>query len=114
MPAPVMPEAEGRAMVMHRALGMCEVQVVPGCRQGEPEWHHRQSRRADDHRPSNGLAVCRPCHNWLHAHPREAVAHGWIVLVAGNLPPAEVAVLLHPRGTGPAVWVNLSPGGTYV
>lgn len=107
-------EAEGRAMVMHRALGRCEVGVDPGCVTSQPEWHHRQRRgHARDHRPCNGLAACRPCHSWIHAHPVDAMAKGWIV--STSVPtPAPVAALVRMRGESAPTWCELTPGGTYV
>lgn len=46
------------------------------------EWHHRRSRSIRDehqHCPCNGIWLCLTCHNWVHANPFEARAHGWIV-----------------------------------
>lgn len=100
-------------MVMHRALGRCEVQVVPSCRPGEPEWHHRQRRgHAHDHAPSNGIAGCRPCHSYIHAHPEESRDRGWIVPTTTS--PAVVPALVRRRGVDPPQLVTLTPGGTYI
>jgi hypothetical protein len=44
--------------------------------------HHRRRRRVRDahqHCPCNGLALCGTCHHHVHAHPRDALAAGWIV-----------------------------------
>lgn len=110
----VTPE-EGRAMVLHRSLGRCEVQVSPVCRPDGPvDWHHRQRRGNGDHRPSNGLAACRACHAHIHLHPEEAWGYGWISTALGRADPVTVPVLLHPRGEPQATWVLLSHGGTYL
>jgi hypothetical protein len=97
---------EGRAQVMHRALNHCELEVYDVC---DPtahlDWHHRQSRRTGIHGPHNGLAACRPCHAWVHAHPEQARRHGW--LVPTHTDPATVPATI--RGTTRA----LTPGGTY-
>jgi hypothetical protein len=45
-------------------------------------WHHRRSRSIRDditHSPCNGINLCGTCHDWVHAHPFEARAQGWIV-----------------------------------
>jgi len=31
------------------------------------------------HCPCNGILLCRTCHNWVHAHPKDAKAQGLIV-----------------------------------
>jgi hypothetical protein len=31
------------------------------------------------HHPCNGILLCSTCHRWVHAHPFEARAQGWIV-----------------------------------
>lgn len=72
-------EEEGRAQVMHRASGVCEVRCSPLCEPRRPEWHHRQSRRGGRHGPENGLAACRACHSWIHAEPEQAREQGWMV-----------------------------------
>lgn len=95
---------EGRAQVMHRALGACEIES-PACERTAPEWHHRQSRRGGVHSPDNGLAACRPCHGWVHANPATARANGWTVSLWVD--PATVPAVV--RGYP----VTLSPGGTY-
>lgn len=46
------------------------------------EWHHRRSRLVRDrhrHCPCNGVLLCGTCHRWVHAHPVEARATGFIV-----------------------------------
>lgn len=36
-------------------------------------------RDALTHGPSNGILLCKTCHDWVHAHPLEARRFGWIV-----------------------------------
>ena len=98
-------------MVMHRALGRCEVGVDPRCISSRTEWHHRQRRREGDHQPSNGLSVCRWCHVHIHTHPEEARMYGWIVSFAA--PPEDQPAFLRLHGEGERRWVTLTPGGTY-
>lgn len=41
--------------------------------------HHARGRIGLDLIDLNGwMAVCRPCHQWLHDNPREAKAKGWL------------------------------------
>lgn len=100
-------------MTMHRALGRCEVGAVPGCITSQPEWHHRQRRGNGDHRPSNGIAACRPCHTHIHAHPEESRSCGWIVSATKEVDPVVIAAWLRPHGNGEPRFVGLSHGGTY-
>jgi hypothetical protein len=105
--------AEGRAVVMHRALGQCEVGVAPGCIPSQPEWHHRKLRsRGVDHGPANGLAACRPCHRWIHLNVAEAAGYGW-VLPSTCTKPSAVPALVRRRGVDPPAPVTLTAGGTY-
>jgi hypothetical protein len=92
-------------MVMHRALWQCEAQVRDTCTGDTPDWHHRQRRGIGRHGPENGLAACRPCHAWIHAHPELARTWGWIVPTTTD--PTGVQAMV--RGQ----WRTLTPGGTY-
>lgn len=42
--------------------------------------HHivRRSIRATRHQLSNGVTLCRECHSYVHAHPEESRASGFI------------------------------------
>lgn len=42
------------------------------------------------------LPVCRPCHDWIHAHPIEAAARGWLERGANN---AESAGCARPKNS---------------
>ena len=57
------------------------------------DWHHRRRRNVRDghqHCPCNGVLLCRKDHQWVHAHPAEAKALGWIVVTTDI--PASVPV----------------------
>lgn len=45
--------------------------------------HHRQLRRHGDHSAANIVLLCGSgttgCHGWVHAHPAESYALGWLV-----------------------------------
>lgn len=56
----------------------CEAHVATGCTGLSCEIHHKSRRSSKDDRinPENFLAVCRPCHLWLGAHPKQAMELG--------------------------------------
>jgi hypothetical protein len=56
------------------------------------ERHHRQRRAVGGDRLANLLYLHSDCHAWLHAHPVEARAGGWIVSAYGD--PATTPVRL--------------------
>lgn len=41
--------------------------------------HHRKRRRDGGHAVENLISVCRACHTWIHAHPKQAVYEGFII-----------------------------------
>lgn len=54
----------------------CGILVLHG------HWHHRRSRSVRDlltHSPANGVWLCPADHSWVHGHPFEARAEGFIV-----------------------------------
>lgn len=82
--------------VMVRDGGACSIRVSGVCTLNAAEWAHRQRRQRGNDVPSNGLAACRECHAWCHAHPVEAKAKGW--MVHSHHPcPAEVPVLIRRK-----------------
>lgn len=58
----------------------CETGInAPNCQISPVEVHHRRGRSSlllFDVR--HWLAVCPACHAWIHAHPAEARAKGWL------------------------------------
>ncbi len=44
------------------------------------EVHHKAGRGKNLLRTETWLAVCRNCHSWIEAHPRESLALGFKVL----------------------------------
>lgn len=84
--------------------------VTPGSR------HHRQRRAIGGHTLANIVLLCGSgttgCHGWVHAHPREARAAGWIVRAEGLVTPSEIPVQVVAGGLGsPLIWVMLAPQG---
>jgi hypothetical protein len=63
-----------------RADAACEAMVDDRCLRTMTDVHHRAGRGGDDpHRLSNLLGCCRPCHDWIHAHPEASYAAGFMV-----------------------------------
>lgn len=78
MKATPIPE-ESRTKVQLRARFHCERCGAPTM---NGHWHHRRSRSVRDelvHSPANGVWLCPTDHAWVHAHPFEARAEGFIV-----------------------------------
>lgn len=68
-----------REIVRGREKDRCIRCAVPS---PSGHWHHRRSRSVKDkhqHCACNGVWLCSPCHQWVHAHPFEARQNGLIV-----------------------------------
>ena len=55
------------------------VRVCSRCGRAASDVHHKAGREGlllFDVR--HWMAVCRPCHTWIHAHPKEAAQRGWL------------------------------------
>lgn len=79
---------DAAALILARSGGHCEVMVDTVCVQTATTIHHRQPRgmggRKRDARllinqPSNGLAVCDPCHAYVERRRAWAREYGFIV-----------------------------------
>lgn len=83
-------------IILARSSGMCEV-MLPCCTFQAVEIQHRRARgaggtrRPETNYPSNGLAVCRPCHSFIESHPLVALEKGW--RVPQSLSPAQESVV---------------------
>jgi hypothetical protein len=92
---------ETRRLVSARSGGRCE---LGSCPELATDLHHRQRRREGRHGPSNALHLCRVHHSWVHGHPGQARAAGWIVSAFGD--PAGVPVVVRGR----LVWLSEDGG----
>jgi len=86
-----------RNSMMVRSKGGCEL-----CFFGRVEqFHHRRprgmgsTRRPETNLPSNGLAICEPCHRMVESNRAQALASGW--LVPQRVDPMSVPILRHGR-----------------
>lgn len=57
---------------------LCQARVLSVCQTFASDGHEilSRGRGGDPADPDNVLLVCRKCHDWIHAHPREALAKG--------------------------------------
>lgn len=59
--------------------------------------HHRQPRAVGGHLPSNLILLCGSgttgCHGWVHAHPEDSRAEGYIVPANGRARPRVIPIL---------------------
>lgn len=94
-------ERRARRIVARRSGGICEA-----CdRRPAVDWHHRCGRAQGGRWcPSNGLHLCRQCHEWVTTHPTAAREYGWSVRRAAE--PSRERVWLPRHG-----WALLSTAG---
>jgi 5-methylcytosine-specific restriction protein A len=76
MDEPTPREIRDRYMLDH---SRCEARRPLVCRLHSTEPHHilmkSQGGKDED---SNLMAVCRPCHDWIHAHPEISYSKKWL------------------------------------
>jgi hypothetical protein len=71
------------AFVARRAAGRCEIDAdrdgVRVCNGRHEHTHHTRGRvGADAYNATLMLATCRPCHDYVHAHPKASYSWGWL------------------------------------
>src|SRR5690242_17809614 len=52
--------------------GWCEANIKHVCTGRMVEIHHAQGRGPNLNNLNTWVGVCRPCHNWIHAHASKA------------------------------------------
>ena len=68
-----------RQAVWERADGQCEMRVADGCSGRCEQVHHIAGRGGPNpHDLGNLAGCCLSCHAWVHGHPVEARAAGWM------------------------------------
>lgn len=51
-----------------------------GCGRQARDLHHKAGRSGENYTdPTTFMAVCRTCHDWIHANPSKARERGWLV-----------------------------------
>ncbi len=69
-----------RRRALERANYECQARIAGHCLFDATQVHHRQRRsHGGGNAESNLLAVCAPCHVWIHRHAQEAVELGFLV-----------------------------------
>ena len=56
---------------------MCQIKL-PGCTGQATDIHHTEYRGIKTLAQATWLAVCRTCHDWCHANPKEARELGYL------------------------------------
>lgn len=60
------------------ARPLCEVRRPVICRGRSTDVHHRAGRGRNLLATETWIACCRSCHTWVHDHPGQARAAGWL------------------------------------
>lgn len=71
---------------LRQTRGGCEARAVRRCTGAMDDGHevHTRGRGGSITDPDNILMVCRPCHDWITDHPREADCAGYTVPSSGT------------------------------
>ena len=67
---------KSRKLVAERCQGVCEARLEVCTGQAEAVHHVLRRSQGGGHDPSNLLALCTACHQYVHANPAEAVSKG--------------------------------------
>lgn len=68
---------DARDGAMTRSGGQCEGRIMLVCSMGAAQVHHVIPRgRGGTHDLINLVALCEPCHSWVHANPVAATQRG--------------------------------------
>jgi len=63
-----------------RSGGMCETWIAGTCNTRAVQIHHRKLRsQGGRHTVVGCIHICHRCHDYIHSHPRESYANGWLV-----------------------------------
>ncbi len=57
---------------------MCEINLPGTCKGQACDIHHTAYRGINTLAQATWLAACRECHEWCHAHPKEARELGYL------------------------------------
>ncbi|NEW42757.1 HNH endonuclease [Nocardia cyriacigeorgica] len=96
------PQPQVRLLVAARSGGCCE-RCACALPIGGGDVHHRKPRRMGGtsdpqiNAPTNLVALCRSCHDWIESHRTRALADGWLIPSTGDPAATPVRSWLHGR-----------------
>jgi 5-methylcytosine-specific restriction endonuclease McrA len=68
---------KARKAVRQRSGGRCEGQIASVCIGKAMHAHHIKRRSGQGkHDPENLVDLCAPCHEWVHANPKQSMDAG--------------------------------------
>lgn len=76
------PLEQAKFEIVARSGGMCEATTdwcQPGVHRGYHAHHVKPRSQGVDHSAANLLYVCSDAHSYIHGHPKESYAKGWLV-----------------------------------
>ena len=92
------------SLVYQRSGGLCEALITSKCNgQGEHKHHRKLRSRGGVDSTSCLVDICHHCHDWIHAHPKDATERGWMVNSWAD--PRDIPVYRYGR------WVLLDDAG---
>ena len=70
--------SEFHRLIIDGCAGRCQI-GSPACTGRATQAHHVLLRKhGGPNTRDNGLGTCEPCHLYLHMHPAESYANGWL------------------------------------
>lgn len=115
-PAPTRQERDAKQSTKTRSPLWCEIRIDGVCHGRGLDFSHRIAQsQGGPWLASNGIRVCRACHQWCHQNPTVAKAHGWFVQPTYRrsdtqrvlIPAAEFPALLWIISQPTPQWVHL-------
>jgi hypothetical protein len=78
-----------RVAIRLRSQAVCERCMV----RTATDMAHRMPRASGGHSTVNIAHLCRTCHQWCHANPKQARLQGWIIAAHRKIKPSDVAAI---------------------
>lgn len=69
---------------------LCHAKVNEYCTKTTQDIHHKQGRYTSLLDVSTFLPVCRSCHSYIEAHPKEAIEKGWSMSRLATVEPHKI------------------------
>jgi hypothetical protein len=78
-----------RVAIRARSQAVCERCMV----RTATDMAHRMPRAVGGHSTLNIAHLCRDCHAWCHANPKQARNQGWIIAAHAKIKPSDVGAI---------------------